>query len=269
MLGGPTFRSRFRNYRSRIGVDSGFLPTLSITSLHLLQKFLRVLIVQIVQLAIGLFPCADIVLLWHRRFAGNRGRHTTAGRCGCRTALRQLILRSLGQRAVLVLILWIAVPPERVPNPLAPSGDAGGSSFFSRQPANTVRTHSNNSSRRRRSRGNHRLNPAGLFLLLSLRPRSGLPARPLVHRRLRQAFSSRWLITSFFSFRRLMHSLSVRSRTAGCPLPAGAAARPAPRAPPSARAVPCSSAAHRCANGSGWRLSWTAHPTAGTGSAAV
>ena len=34
MLGGSTFRSRFRDYRSRIGVDSGFLPTLPITSMR-------------------------------------------------------------------------------------------------------------------------------------------------------------------------------------------------------------------------------------------
>ena len=34
MLGGSTFRSRFRNYRSRIGVDSGFLPTLPITTIE-------------------------------------------------------------------------------------------------------------------------------------------------------------------------------------------------------------------------------------------
>ena len=31
---GPTFRSRFRIYRSWIGVDSGFLPTLPITTLN-------------------------------------------------------------------------------------------------------------------------------------------------------------------------------------------------------------------------------------------
>ena len=32
---GPTFRSRFRIYRNQIGVDSGFLPTLPITSVLL------------------------------------------------------------------------------------------------------------------------------------------------------------------------------------------------------------------------------------------
>ena len=31
MLGGPTFRSRIRNYRRRIGVDSGLLPTWPMT----------------------------------------------------------------------------------------------------------------------------------------------------------------------------------------------------------------------------------------------
>ena len=35
MLSGPNFQSRFRNYRSRIGVNSGFLPTLPITRLVL------------------------------------------------------------------------------------------------------------------------------------------------------------------------------------------------------------------------------------------
>ena len=32
ILGGPTFQSRFRNYRTRIGVDFGLMPTLPITS---------------------------------------------------------------------------------------------------------------------------------------------------------------------------------------------------------------------------------------------
>ena len=41
MLGGPTFRSRFRNYRSRTGFDSEILPILAITIGKLRVNFVR------------------------------------------------------------------------------------------------------------------------------------------------------------------------------------------------------------------------------------
>ena len=39
---GPTFRSRFRIYRSRIGVDSGFLPNLPITTIQAFETAWKV-----------------------------------------------------------------------------------------------------------------------------------------------------------------------------------------------------------------------------------